>query len=336
MHIDMDAFYAAVEERDSPELKGRPVVVGASPKGGKGRGVVSTANYLARKYGIHSGMPISIAYRKCPSAVFLPVNMRKYHAVSQEIMGIVRKHGEKFEQVSVDEAFLELHKSYDEAAEIAKKVKEEIKERERLTCSIGIGPNKLVAKIASDYRKPDGLTVVKPEDVLSFLSPLNVRKIPGIGPKTEAALKARGIETVRQLRATPLFALKEWFGDKFGGYFHEMARGIDESPLEEEREAKSAGAEHTFDEDTNDRTKIYGVLAQMARAVVKPLKNQKFKTIAIKIRYENFETHTAQRTLKHYSGSYEESLEVAKKLLEPFLQKNRKIRLIGLSVRKFG
>ena len=334
LHVDMDAFYAAVEERDNPQLKGRPVVIGADPKSGKGRGVASTANYEARKYGIRSGMPISIAYRRCPAAVFLPVSMRKYWAVSAKIMEILRRQPEKFQQVGVDEAFLEIDGSFKEAEDIAAEIKKEIRNREMLTCSIGIGPNKLVAKIASDYKKPDGLTSVKPEDVMKFLSPLPVRRIPGIGPKTEAALKSRGIETVQQLRAAPLFALKEWLGDKYGEHLSMLSRGIDDSQLEEHRERKSSGAEHTFEEDTDNRLRIYGALAQMARAVIKSLRGQRFKTVVIKIRYSDFETHTCQRTLKEYMNSYEAALDAAKALAESHLKRGRKVRLVGFRVAK--
>lgn len=354
MHVDMDAFYAAVEERDNPSLKGKPIVIGADPKGGKGRGVVSTSSYEARKFGIRSGMPISIAYRKNPNAIFLPVNMRKYIAVSNAIMEILKVYsdayghavhglpggqsfhpgmsGSHFEQVSIDEAFLEIDSDFSQAREIANKIKQDVFEKEKLTCSIGVAVNKLVAKIASDYKKPDGLTVVKNGEETSFLSILSVRKIPGIGPKTEAVLKSRGVETIRQLRSTPLFALQEWFGKKGGERLHEASKGIDESPLEDEREPKSAGAEVTFEKDTDDKTEIYGTLAKMCREVVKSLKGQGFKTVVIKVRYQGFETHTSQSSTKRFMKEYEEALDIAKRLIEPYLQKERKIRLIGFRV----
>ena len=328
----MDAFYAAVEERDNPSLKGKPVVIGADPKGGKGRGVVSTSSYEARKFGIRSGMPITIAYRKNPNAIFLPVNMRKYIAVSNAIMEILKVYSSKFEQVSIDEAFLEIDSDFLQARETANKIKQDVYEREKLTCSIGVATNKLVAKIASDYKKPDGMTIVKNGEETLFLSPLPVRKIPGIGPKTEAVLKVKGVETIRQLRSTPLFALQEWFGKKGGERLHETSKGIDNSPLEDEREPKSAGAEVTFEKDTNDKAEIYGTLAKLCREVVKSLKGQGFKTVVIKVRYQGFETHTSQNSAKHFMKEYEEALDVAKRLIEPYLQKDRKIRLIGFRV----
>jgi DNA polymerase IV (archaeal DinB-like DNA polymerase) len=185
-HIDMDSFFDFVEVRERPELKGLPVVVGSDPKGGAGRGVVSTCSDEARKYGIHSAMPILQAYKRCPDAVFLPVNMKLYAGVSEGVMEILKYFTGRFQQVSVDEAYLvpgpEV-RNFEEAALCALRIKEEVQKQERITCSVGVGPNKLIAKIASGYQKPDGLTVVKPEDVRDFLFPLNVSKIPGIGEK---------------------------------------------------------------------------------------------------------------------------------------------------------
>jgi len=184
--VDMDSFFASVQVREKPELKGLPVVVGSDPKGGAGRGVVSTCSYEARKYGIHSAMPISKAYKLCPDCVFLPVNMKLYKEVSENVMAILRGFAEKFEQVSVDEAYLVPIdiRSFDDAVLCARRIKDEVKGQEGITCSVGIGPNKLIAKIASGFQKPNGLTLVKPEDVKDFLFPLPVSKIPGIGRKT--------------------------------------------------------------------------------------------------------------------------------------------------------
>jgi DNA polymerase IV (DinB-like DNA polymerase) len=186
LHVDMDSFFASVEVREKPELKDLPVVVGSDPKGGKGRGVVSTCSYEARKYGIHSAMPISQAYKLCPDAAFVPINMKLYGQVSVNVMEIIKSFAEKFQQYSVDEAFLvpgpEI-RNFEEATIIALRIKDEIERQERITCSVGVGPNKLIAKIASKFNKPNGLTVVRPEDVQEFLYPLDVAKIPGIGEK---------------------------------------------------------------------------------------------------------------------------------------------------------
>jgi DNA polymerase IV (DinB-like DNA polymerase) len=201
-HVDMDSFFASIEVRERPELKGLPVVVGSDPKGGSGRGVVSTCSYEARKYGIHSAMPISQAYKLCPSAAFVPVNMKLYAGVSSNVMEILKGFSEKFQQVSVDEAYLipgpEI-RNFEEAAIYALRIKDEVKRQERITCSVGAGPNKLISKIASGYKKPDGLTLVRPEDVRDFLFPLNVSKIPGIGEKTTESLKVIGITKVEEL-----------------------------------------------------------------------------------------------------------------------------------------
>ncbi len=239
-HLDMDAFFAAVEERDRPELKGLPLVVGADPAGGQGRGVVSTANYKAREYGIHSALPISRAWklseaarrRGRPAAVFVRVNYRRYSQVSERIMALLREFAPVVEEAGIDEAYFDLSfaGSYERAAEICRQIKGQIKSREGLTASVGIGPNKLVAKIASDFKKPDGLTVVTEEEAEDFLAPLAVRKIPGIGPKTEKFLAPRGIKTVQDLKRFSAPELQEIFG-KWGPELYERIRGRHDSPL---------------------------------------------------------------------------------------------------------
>jgi DNA polymerase IV (archaeal DinB-like DNA polymerase) len=214
LHVDMDAFFASVELRERPELIGLPVVVGADPKKGKGRGVICTCSYEAREFGIHSGMPVSQAYKLCPNASFLPVNIRLYVQVSDNVMEIMKGFAEKFQQFSIDEAFLVplAVNSFEEAAIIALRIKDEIKRQERITCSVGVGSNKLIAKIASKFQKPDGLTVVRPEDVQEFIFPLNVSKIPGIGEKTTEALKLMGITKVEELANCDVQRLTERFG----------------------------------------------------------------------------------------------------------------------------
>jgi DNA polymerase IV (DinB-like DNA polymerase) len=338
LHVDLDAFFASVEEREHPEYRGRPLVVGANPKGGKGRGVVSTANYEARKYGIHSGIPISKAYKLCPDAIFLPVNFSLYEKVSSNIMKILREHCDKFEQVSIDEAFLDVSKrvkDFDQARHLAILLKEKIWEEEKLTCSIGIGPNKLIAKIASGFKKPDGLTVVRPEEVEKFLSPLPVEEIPGIGKKTKKILNEMGIKTIGDLAKTNASLLIEKFG-KIGIYFHLASKGIDESEVEEEYEIKSLGREHTFEKDTDDIFLIHETLKALAKEIWEELreKNLTYKSVTIKIRYENFETHTHSKTLSLQTDSLEKMIEIGKKLLEPFLYTEKRIRLIGIRVSK--
>ncbi|HZZ99722.1 MAG TPA: DNA polymerase IV, partial [Candidatus Paceibacterota bacterium] len=249
-HLDMDAFFAAIEERDNPRFRGLPIVIGADPKNGLGRGVVSTANYKAREYGIHSAMPITRAWRAAsaarqrgePAAIFLPVDMAKYQRVSRSIMEEIATLVPVIEQTSVDEAYLDLSfcGSFKQAEELARKIKKKILKKERLTASVGIGPNKLMAKIASDMQKPDGLTVIVPGEVERILEPMPIRKIPGIGPKTETYFKAKGVQTVADLKTFSEAELYEELG-KWGLELYEKIRGRDESPLVLEWTAKSIG-----------------------------------------------------------------------------------------------
>lgn len=335
-HLDMDHFYTAVEERERPEIRGKPVIVGADPKGGKGRGVVSTSNYEARKVGLRSGMPISQAWRLCPEAVYLPPNFPLYIKVSGEIMDIARKFADKFEQWGIDEAFLDVTskvKDYAEAEDLARKIKQEIKEKQNLTCSIGVGPNKLVAKIASDFQKPDGLTIVREEEVEKFLAPLPVRKLLWVGRKTEAKLKALGVNTIGDLARYDPSALTSMFG-VMGLQMHLMAKGIDRSEVEERSGVKSVSHETTFEEDTADSAVILQALDALCVEVQKETENQHllFKTVTLKIRYENFETHTKSKTLPFLTNRLYDLQKTARKLLSTYLRKDRKVRLIGVRV----
>jgi len=342
MHVDMDAFFVSVEQRERPELAGKPVVVGADPKHGHGRGVISTASYEARAFGIHSGMPISIAWRKCPGepsgpCIYLPVNFRLYEEVSEKIMAIIRKYADAFELGGIDECYLDVSKrakDFDGAAKLAKKIKAEIEETEHLSCSVGIAPNKLVAKIASDFQKPDGLTVVGPAAVSRFLGKLDVRKLHGVGPKTETALKERDVQTIAQLKQVPKFALIEWFGRSFGEYLYRSSHGVDESPLIEHWESKSIGREWTYEHDTTDKKLILKTIEDLAKEILEQFQAENFKTfktVTVKIRYQGFETHTHQQTLKEPSSSLKDIVETSHKLVEPYLGE-RKIRLIGTRI----
>jgi DNA polymerase IV (archaeal DinB-like DNA polymerase) len=288
-HLDMDHFYTAVEERERPEIQDKPVVVGADPKGGKGRGVVSTSNYIARKAGVRSGMPISHAWRLCPEAVYLPPNFPLYIKVSEEIMAIARGFAGKFEQWGIDEAFLDVSgkvKDYAEAEALARRIKQEIKAKENLTCSVGVGPNKLIAKVASDFQKPDGLTVVREEEAELFLAPLPVRKLLWVGRKTEAKLKALGVNTIGELEKHDSSTLTAMFG-VMGWQMHSMALGVDESEVEEREGVKSISHETTFEEDIADFTMVLGALEELCVDVQKETENQNllFKTVTLKIRY---------------------------------------------------
>jgi DNA polymerase IV (DinB-like DNA polymerase) len=337
LHVDMDYFFAQIEERENPQFKGKPVVVGADPKGGRGRGVVSTANYEARKYGIKSGMPISKAYKLCPHAIFLPVNIELYEKVSDEIMGIVKKYSPVYEIVSLDEAYLDISfcKSWKEAENLGKKLKKEIFEKEKLTCTVGIGSNKTIAKLAAEKAKPNGLKVIKPEEVEKFLNPLDIDDLPGIGPKTAEKLRKIGVNKIFELKKLSKEKLREMFG-KVGEKIWERSRGIDEEPVSPEEVIKSIGRQITFERDTRNPELIFGTFEKLIREVYDELieNNFSFRTITVICRYKRFETHTKSKTLKEPSNDFEILKKESKKLLlKFFLESKKPIRLIGLRVK---
>ncbi len=336
-HVDMDHFFSAVEEREHPEIKSKPVVVGADPKEGIGRGVVKTCNYEAREFGIHSGMPISKAWRLCPSAVYLRGDYRLYKEVSGKIMTILRKYSEKFQQWGLDEAFLDVSsevQDFKEAVKLAESIKHEILWNERLTCSIGIAPNMLVAKIASDYEKPDGLTVVSEDSVESFLAPLPVRKMLWVGEKTESRLNQLGIRTMGDLASFDVSVLVEKFG-VMGSRYHQHAHGVYESEVGgRKRMRKSVGNESTFSIDTND----FDIISQRLRDLCQRVhqrtvrRNLLFKTVTVKIRFKNFETHTHGKTLSLFTNRLQDLQKVVQKLAQDILNENEKVRLVGVRV----
>jgi DNA polymerase IV (DinB-like DNA polymerase) len=310
--------------------------VGADPKKGKGRGVVSSASYEARKYGIKSGMPISKAYQLCPNATFLPVNIELYQKVSDEIMRIVKKYSPVYEIVSLDEAYLDISfcKNWKEAENLGKKLKKEIFEKEKLTCTVGIGPNKTVAKLAAEKAKPNGLKVVKLEEVEKFLDPLDVDDLPGIGPKTAEKLRNIGVNKIFELKKLSKEKLREMFG-KIGERIWERARGIDEEPVSPEEIIKSIGRQITFERDTRDARLIFETFERLIKEVYEELMQNSFsfKTITAICRFKNFETHTKSETLKKPTKDFEIFKKEAKKLLLKFLIENKKpVRLIGVRV----
>jgi len=335
-HVDMDQFFAAVEEREHPEIRGKPVVVGADPKEGKGRGVVSTCNYEARKYGVRSGMPITKAWKLCQQAVFLPVNYRLYLQVSARIMDILSKHADKFESWGIDEAFLDVCpkvKDYEDARRLALEIKMEIYEKEKLTCSIGVGPNKLIAKIASDFQKPDGLTVVEEKDVKTFLDPLDIDKLLWVGKKTARKLNKLGIKTIGDLARYDPSVLVEKFG-VMGTQLYLFAQGIDRSEVGLRGVVKSIGRNVTFEKDTSDWGFVLQTLDKLCEDAYKEVKqnNFLFKTVTITVRYENFETHTHSKTLPFLTNRLSDFEKTAHELMQPYLRPERKIRLVGARV----
>jgi len=342
-HVDLDAFFASCEERENPQFRGKPVVVGADPRQGKGRGVVSTANYRARKFGIHSAMPISRAWRLCPAAIFLPVNGGLYSKVSRSVMRILqdtaRNYKGAFEQVSIDEACIDLSqlKTFSHCEKIARSIKKQIVQLEKITASIGIGPNMLIAKIASDFQKPDGLTIIGRSGVQKFLDPLSVRKLPGIGPKTEMELARLGIQTVTDLRKIPQSVLYEQFG-QHGISLYESARGIDARAVATKSETKSISEEHTFTQDTNNPQKILPILFSLVPNVLHTMTlegYQNFRTITIKVRYADFETHTKAQSGDYSTKDTQTIEKIALQLFWAFTAQNKKVRLIGFRVSGF-
>ncbi len=339
LHVDMDSFYASVEQRRAPSLKGRPVVVGSDPKGGLGRGVVSTCSYEAREFGIHSGMPISLAYKLCPDAVYLRVDMQLYKEVSCRVMEILRSEAGRFQQVSVDEAYLDISENvrdHERAVKIAQEIKAQIKKQEGLTCSIGIAPTRSAAKIASDLDKPDGLTVVEPDRVAAFLEPLEVRRLQGIGRKNEEILQGLGIRTIGQLARFDRDKLVDVFG-KWGTGMHLLAQGVDDSEVEERGVTRSVSREHTFDVDTGDTSLLYGALDNIAGLVHKSLQKKgfSFRTVSVKVRQADFTTFTRARTLYHDTRDPDTIRQVSRELAREFFD-GRKIRLLGVRLSNLG
>jgi len=346
-HVDMDAFYASVEACHNPDLRDKPLVVGADPKGGRGRGVVTAASYAARRYGIRSATPISRAWRLAeaarrrgePETIFIRDNRALYVEVSTRIMALLAPGADAFEKASIDEAYLELSSlgSFEAATEHARQLKSALGEREGLTCSIGIGPNKLVAKIASDFRKPDGLTLVPEEAVQDFLDPLGVRVIPGIGPKTERALQADGIRIVRDLRQLDAATLVERFG-RWGDELYAKVRGISDSPVSNDWERKSVGEQETFEVDTLDAAFIGERARTLAHEVFARVEREgwrAFRTVTVTVRFTNFRTHTRSHTPPEPLTTEDALWSRAAELLMPFLDerenpRGRKIRLIGV------
>lgn len=350
-HLDMDAFFASLEEADSPIFKGKPIAVGSDPKDGHGRGVVSTANYKAREYGIHSALPISQAWQLSqkakaegkPEVVFLPVDFERYNKASEEIFQIIKKYATEVEPASIDEFYFDLSfaKNYKKAEEICKKIKKKIKEKLKVTCSVGIGPNKLISKISAGTKKPDGLVLIKPEKAEEFLEPLSIRDLPGIGPKTEQLLNQKGIKIIKDLKGLSKEQLHEALG-KWGDEIYYKARGVDDSPIEKNREAKSIGEQATFQHDTLNFIYIGEILDKLCKSVYKRFLEsgfKSFKTIGITVRFSDFETKTTAKTLKQSTNSEKAfSLETLKLLL-PYADKRKNpkqklIRLIGIKIEK--
>jgi len=338
-HVDLDAFFAAVEQRDCPRLKGKPVVIGADPKGGQGRGVVSTCSYEARVYGIRSAMPISQAYRLCPHAVYLPGDMKKYRQASRQVFAIFEQFTPDIEPISIDEAFLDMtgcYHFYKTPRSAAEHLKEKVKKEVGLIASVGIAPVKMVAKIASDISKPDGLVEVLPGKVQEFLWPLAVNKLWGVGPKTKAILEKLGFNTVGDLaRANPEF-LFERLGEN-GLHLHELALGIDPRVVAANDEVKSVSHEHTFDVDTQDVAEMESVLLDLCEKVSRRLRKYSLKgrTLTLKVRLKGFHTFTRAHTFPESTNFTDSLYARSRQLLQEFLKTGEPIRLMGVKMSHF-
>lgn len=330
LHVDMDAFFAAVELLRRPELRGKPVVIG-----GRGdptrRGVVSTASYEARRYGVHSAMPLRTAHKLCPDCVFLPVDHAEYSRVSRIVKAILRRFAPLVQDVGIDEAYLEVTGSERPAEDIASEIKRCVSAETGLTCSIGVAPNKRLAKIASDLNKPDGLTVIGENDLKEKIWPLGVRKVPGIGPKTEERLVQAGIRTIGELAGVPLRVLIERFGQSYGLFLYQASRGIDERPLVTQWEPKQRSRERTFQEDVGEWQTLARRLAELCRGVAQDLQEDGLaaRTIGIKVRFADFETHTRDKTL---AAPTSDALTIRKAAFECLarIKLDRHVRLLGV------
>ncbi len=336
IHIDMDAFYASVEQKDNPAIRGKPVIVGALPKSGTGRGVVSAASYEAREYGIHSAQPISKAYRLCPQGVFLPVRGERYAEISSRIMSIFREYTPLVQPLSLDEAFLDMtgtERLRGNTRDCGLEMKQRILEELFLTASVGIGPNKLIAKIASDLEKPDGFVVVHRDEVQSFLEPLPVSRLWGIGKQTESALHKLGIRTIGQLSRFSERSLNANFG-KMGESLIQYSRGIDSTPVLSNRERKSISHEVTYSQDKDDMELFHRTLLRLAEKVGYRLrkKSMQARTVTLKILLADYYTTVRHATLPETTSLDNVIYETVLDLFKKVDRKEQSIRLLGVGV----
>jgi DNA polymerase IV (DinB-like DNA polymerase) len=341
--MDLDSFFASAEEVRRPEIRGKPVVVCVYSGRSADSGAVSTSNYPARELGIKSGMPIAFAKKlaRGHEVVFLPVDKEYYSEISDRVMSILSPEADAIEQVSVDEAYLDVTKrtngNWGAATEIAQRIKQKIKEQEKLTCSIGVGPNKFIAKMAAGIRKPDGLTVVKENEVADFLRNIPVAKLHGVGPKTAEALSGVGVETTEQLAAYELTQLKKIFGESRARYLHEISQGIDDSPVEE-KESTQLSRMGTLPEDTRDAEVIYRKIVELSADLAERVKEMKirFRTVSIIAVDTALKTHSKSETIQ-VTDNLPAALPTARKLLETFLKDNPGVvlRRVGIRVSNF-
>lgn len=341
-HVDMDAFYASVHTREDPRLADVPLVVGADPRGGRGRGVVTTCNYHARRFGLHSAMPISKAYALCPQATFIRPDFSRYKPASQEVMEVLADYADVLQVVGMDEAYLDVTETtggdWQRASSLARSLQAAVKRRTGLGCSIGVAPSKSVAKIASDHRKPHGVTVVAPGDVASFLDPLPVRLINGCGPKTAARLEEWGVPTVGELARAERTFLVERFGSH-GAWLHDVANGIDDREVSASRgPGKSRGNERTYGRDQRDMDVVRASARKLLHGLLDSSDRRAFSTVTVKLRYHDFTTLTRSHTLSvplDPDGDQRPlAMATVESLLDPLLD-GRAVRLVGVRLSGF-
>ncbi len=334
IHVDMDAFYASVEEREQPELRGKPVIVGGTPEG---RGVVAAANYVVRQFGVHSAMPTSTALKRCPEAIVLPPRLDYYADVSRQIHEVFYRYTPLIEPLALDEAFLDVSGTvglFDSVEQIGRKIKEEIWQEVELVASVGVAPNKFLAKLASDLQKPDGFVVVDSTKINQFLDPLPVSRIWGVGRVTEKAFEKLGIRTIQQLRESPRDFLEARFG-KLGTHVWKLAQGVDDRPVIPDRGAKSISNETTFPADIDQLEVLQSSLMELTEQVARRLRRSELRgrTVHIKVRYHDFETITRSQTLAAATSSTNELWQVALEMLTSRLpDRHLCARLLGMGV----
>ncbi|MBW3543304.1 MAG: DNA polymerase IV [Planctomycetes bacterium] len=333
LHVDMDAFYASIEERDRPELAGRPLIVGGTPQG---RGVVAAANYAVRKFGVHSAMPTSKALRLCPQAIVLPVRMEHYAAVSRQIRSIFHRYTPLVEPLSLDEAFLDVAGSeglFGPAVEMAQTIKRDIRDETGLVASVGVAPNKFLAKLASDLEKPDGLVIVEPQRVQEFLDPLPVGRLWGVGRVAGRILDELGIQTIGQLRGCRVAALHERFG-KTGAHLWQLAHGLDERTVVPDRDAKSVSHETTFAVDIADAEALRAWLLELVEQVGRRLRRsgRRGRTVNLKVRFSDFRTIVRSQSLPDATASTERLWKAAAELFSKLPPGHLPVRLLGMGV----
>lgn len=336
IHVDMDAFYASIEERDHPEHRGKPIVIANHPRDTGRKGVVTTANYAARKFGIHSAMSAQKAFELCPDAIFIPPRMSYYKTVSQQIRGIFARYTDLIEPLSLDEAYLDVtqnKQNLPSATLIARKIQREVWQETGLTCSAGVSYNKFIAKIASDFQKPAGMTVITPDDAGQFLRGLPIEKFYGVGKKTVEKMKLLGIHSGEELYLFDQGGLISQFG-KHGYVLYQRVRGIDNRAVEPERERKSIGKEHTFTQFLADEDQVRMELKQIALAVEGALRTSKLhgRSIVLKIRYADFDTITRRKTRVDHFSQAEDIFRHAWELWLEHGTIERNVRLLGITI----